>query len=155
MPLILKVLIVAVVISLVAGISAASAPAAAQRNCDEKLEKQAHEQPEPRDWNGLYRLFRQFGACDSGAIGERFSADVAQLFSKQWAHLDTLSHFAAADKSFERFVLHHIDTTLDEDDLLHIADNSKLHCPTGENRICGLIHAKARESLDKLRDVSE
>lgn len=155
MRLVLKVLLPAVAFTLAAGIPAATARAGSPGNCDKKLERQAHDQPEPKDWNGLYRLFKQFGACDDGAIGERFSADVAQLFSKQWTHLDMLSRLTAADRAFEQFVLRHIDTTLDEDDLLHITDNSKSRCPTGEERICGLVHARAQESLDKQREMSE
>jgi hypothetical protein len=152
---VLKLLYLAVAFQLAVGIPAASARAGSQANCDKKLEKQAHDQPEPKDWNGLYRLFKQFGACDDGIIGERFSADVAHLFSTQWTHLDALSHLAAGDKTFEQFVLRHIDTTLDEDDLLHIADNSKSRCPAGQKRICGLVHARAQESLDKQREESE
>jgi hypothetical protein len=155
MRLVLKVLLPALAFNLAAGISTATARAPSQQNCDEKLEKRAHDQPEPKDWNGLYRIFKQFGACDDGVIGERFSADVAQLFAKQWTHLDALNRLAAADKLFEQFVLRHIDTTLDEDDLLHITDNSKSRCPAGQQRICSLVHARAQESLDKQREMSE
>jgi hypothetical protein len=83
------------------------------------------------------------------------SSDVAQLFSKQWTHLDALGRLASADNAFERFVLRHIDKSLDEDELLFIADNSKSHCPEGEKRICSLVHARAQDSLDAQRDASE
>jgi hypothetical protein len=155
MRLSLRVLLAAIAINLVAGILAAPARAGTQENCDKKLASQWPNQPEPKDWGGLYRLFKQFGVCDEGAIGERFSRDVAQLFSKQWTRLDALDRLAAADKAFERFVLRHIDKSLDEDELLAIADNSKSHCPTGENRICSLVHARAQDSLDAQRDASE
>ncbi|MBZ5659074.1 MAG: hypothetical protein LAO08_01600 [Acidobacteriia bacterium] len=150
----LKALLVAVVINVVVGIPAASAKALPQGNCG-SLDKQSLAQHEPKDWDSLYHLFRKFSACDGGAIGEQFSEDVAQLFSKQWGHLDKLSRLAAADKTFEQFVLRHIDTTLDESELLVMVDNSKLHCRAGDRRICGLVHAKAQESLDTLRNVSE
>ena len=155
MRFILKVLLVAIAINVVAGILATSARARSQRNCDKKLERRSLDQPEPKDWGRLYHLFKQFGVCDDGAITERFSEDVAQLFSKQWTHLDTLSRLAAVDKAFEQFVLRHIDTTLDENELLVIAENSKWRCRAGENRICSLVHAKAQDSLDMLRNVSE
>ena len=152
MRLILTLVLLVAAFHLSAAIPAASA--ASRRNCDAKVERQAHAQPEPNDWNALYRLFKQFGACDAGSMGERFSADVAHLFSTQWNRLDALNHLAA-DKAFEEFVLRHIDTTLDEDDLLHLTDNSKSGCPAGQNRICRLIHARAQESLDKQREMSE
>jgi hypothetical protein len=151
----LNVPLAAMAIILTAGVPAASARAGFPGNCDEKLEKQAHDQPEPKDWNALYHLYKEFGVCDRGATSERFSADVAQLFSKQWTHLDTLGRLAATDKGFEQFVLSHIDINLDEDDLLHISDNAEAHCPAGEKRICGLIHARAQKSLDDQREISE
>jgi hypothetical protein len=155
MGVVLKLSLLAVLFHLAAGIQVATASAAPQGSCGAKLERQAHDQPEPQDWNGLYRLFKQFGACDDGAIGERFSADVAHLFSVQWNHLDSLNRLASSGKAFEQFVLRHIDTTLDENDLLHLTDNSKSRCPTGQSRICKLIHARAQESLDKQREMSE
>ena len=155
MRLSLKMLCVAVAIILVAGILPATAKAGTQVKCDKKLESQWHTQPEPKDWDGLYHLYKQFGVCDDGVIGERFSRDVAQLFSKQWTHLDTLDHLTAADKAFERFVLRHVDRSLDEDELMRIADDSKSRCPTGEKRLCGLVHARAQDSLDEQRDASE
>ena len=144
-------LLVALAIGVFAAMPAGASP---QSNCG-KLDKQSLAQHRQQDWDSLYRQFKKFGACDDGAIGEQFSEDVAQLFSRQWAHLDKLSRLAAADKTFERFVLRHIDATLDESELLVIVDNSKLHCRPGDQRICGLVHARAQESLDALRNVSE
>jgi hypothetical protein len=130
------------------------ARARAQANC-EKLDKQSLARHTPKDWGELHQLFRKFGTCDDGAIGEQFSEDVAQLFSRQWAHVNQLDRLGAADKAFERFVLRHIDATLDESELLLIVDNAKLHCRAGDGRICGLVFAKAQASLDTLRDLSE
>jgi hypothetical protein len=155
MRLVLNLLLAAIAINMVAGILAAPARAGTQGKCDKKLESQWPDQPEPKDWGGLYRLFKQFGVCDDGAIGERFSRDVAQIFSKQWNHLDTLGRLAAADKAFEQFVLRHIDKSLDEDELLAISDNSKSHCPTAEKRICSLARARAQKGLDAQRDDVE
>jgi len=139
------------VISLVGVIPATSAIASSQKGCDKKLESQSLDQPEPKDWAGLYRLFKKFGVCDDGAIGEGFSEDVAQLFSKQWTHLDTFSRLATADKAFEQFVLRHIDATLSEDELKGMIENSTSHCPTKEKRLCSLVKSKAMDGLDELR----
>ncbi len=144
----------AIFIACIAGIPSAAASANPQGNCD-KAEKQLLAGHEPKDWDRLHRLFKKFGACDDGAIGEAFSGDVAQLLSKQWTHLDRLSRLTTGDKKFEQFVLRHIDATLDENDLLAIFDHAKSHCPAGQQRICGLIRARAQESLDTLGNVSE
>lgn len=127
-----------------------SARPSSQDDCDEKQDQWFH-QADPKTWSDLYRLFKTFGQCDDGAIGEGFSEDVAQLFLKQWIHLDTLKHLMASDKSFERFVLRHLDTTLDENELKAIAENARSHCPTGEARLCQSIEIEAQRSLEELR----
>jgi hypothetical protein len=44
---------------------------------------------------------------------------------------------------------------MDESELLIIVDEAGSRCPPGERRVCGLIHARAQESLDVLRDIGE
>jgi hypothetical protein len=149
-----KVLLPGIATSIVAGILATSGRAGAHQDCGQ-AEKLVMQGAEPKNWGSLYRLFKRFGDCDDGAIGEGFSEDVAQLFSKQWAHLDSLSRLAASDKVFERFVLRHIDATLSDDELRTIANNSRLHCPTGEKRLCQSVRARAQSSLDELRKYSQ
>jgi hypothetical protein len=126
-----------------------SANARVQKDCG-KVQEQELNHAEPKNWGSLYRLFRQFGGCDDGALGEGFSEDVAQLLSKQWAHIDALGRLTTADRAFERFVLHHIDATLSEDELKIIANNSRSRCPVGEKHLCQLILTRAQNSLDEL-----
>ncbi len=155
MRIILKVLVASIAINMGAGILATSAKARTQKDCDETRERQALQQPEPKNWDSLYRLFKQFGQCDDGAIGEGFSEDVAQLLSKQWTQLDALSRFTTADKTFERFVLRHVDATLSDGELKVIANNSRVHCPTGEKRLCQLLRTRAQSALNELRKYSK
>ena len=136
--------------SLFACFLTASARASTQDHCDEKQDQWLH-QAEPKTWGSLYRLFGQFGQYDDGEIAEGVSEDVAQLFLKQWTHLDTLNHLITSDKSFEKFVFRHIDATLSEDELRTIAHNSRAHCPTGEARLCHSVGIEADRSLNELR----
>ena len=154
MRFIFKVLLATMPISILAGILTTSVRAGTRQDC-RKPEKQVIQGTEPKGWASLYRLFKQFGDCDDGAIGEGFSEDVAQLFSKQWAHLDALSRLTASNKAFEQFILRHIDASLSEDELKSIANNSKLHCPTGEKRFCRLVQARVQSSFDELREFSK
>ncbi len=55
---------------------------ARQTACDER-QKQWFQQPDPKDWNTLYRLFKDSAQCDDGAMAEGFSEDVAQLLRQQ------------------------------------------------------------------------
>ena len=148
--LLVRIFSTAAIIILVACSIAASASASNQDHCDERQDQWFH-QADPQTWSGLYRLFKTFGQCDDGAIAEGFSEDVAQLFLKQWTHLEVLNRLMASDKSFKKFVLRHVDATLDEDELKVIADNSKSHCPTGEAQLCRSIAIEAQRSLEELR----
>ena len=75
---------------------APSAKPNSQNHCDEKQDQWFH-QPDPKTWNDLYRLFKEFGQCDDGGIGEGFSEDVARLFLKQWTQLDMLNRLISSD----------------------------------------------------------
>lgn len=150
----LKVALTGLALAVFVGLPAISAKAAPQRKCDEGTSKQALDHSEPRDWNELYQLFQNYGACDDGAVADRFSADVGGLLLAQWTRIATLNRLAA-NKAFERFVIHHIDTTIDEDDLLGILELSKSHCPAAEKRLCTLIHTKTQNTLDDQREGSE
>ena len=141
---------VALVTILVVCSTARSARAGAEDHCDKKQDEWFH-QADPKSWKSLYRLFEQFGPCDDGGIGEGFSEDVAQLFIKQWTHLEALNRLLASDKAFEKFVLRHIDATLSEEELKTIADNSKEHCPANEAQLCHSIGMRAARSLNELR----
>ena len=123
-----------------------SANANAQDRCDEK-QNQWFRQADPKTWTALHTLFSKFGDCDDGAISEGFSEDVAQLFLKQWTHLETLNHLIASDRPFRNFVLRHIDASLDEDELNGIAENAKSRCPTWGTQLCHSVESKAQSSL--------
>lgn len=150
----LKVALTGLALAVFVGFLAVPANAAPQKKCDEETSMRALDRSEPRDWPELYRLFQDYGVCDGGAVSDRFSADVGGLFLDQWTHLATLNRLAA-NKAFERFVIHHIDTTIDEDDLLGILELSKSHCPAAEKRLCTLIHTKTQNTLDDQREGSE
>jgi hypothetical protein len=151
---ILKVALIGFALALFVSFLAAPANAAPQKKCDEETQKQALDHSEPKDWPELYQLFKNFGACDVGAVSDRFSADVGGLLLNHWPQLATLNRLAA-NKAFEQFVTHHIDTSIDEDDLLGILELSKSHCPADAKRLCALIHAKAQNTLDDQREGSE
>jgi hypothetical protein len=121
----------------------------AQDRCDEKQDQWFH-QKNPSTWRALYGLFEQFGGCDDGAIAEGFSDDVAELLLKQWAHLDTLNRLMTSDTRFKKFVLRHIDSTLDEDQLKEIKKNATAHCPARGTRLCASIRIETQRALQQV-----
>jgi hypothetical protein len=150
----LKVALTGLALALFVGLPAAPANATPQKKCDERTQKLVLDHSEPKDWPELLQLFKDYGVCDDGAVSDRFSADVGGLFLNQWTNLATFNRLAA-NKAFERFVIHHIDTTIDENDLLGILELSKSHCPAAEKRLCTLIHTKTQNTLDDQREGSE
>jgi hypothetical protein len=124
--------------------------ASTQNRCDE-LQEQWRHQPEPKNWNSLYRLFKRFGQCNDGEIADGTSFYVGQLFLKQWAHLDVLNRLTVSDKSFGDFVLRHLDATISEGELKAILDLSKWHCPGGQEKLCRLVAIRVDSGLNDLR----
>ena len=120
-----------------------------QHHCDEKQDQWFH-RPDPKTWNALYTLYKEFGGCDDGGIAEGFSDDVAQLFLGQWTDLGSLNRLFIADKSFKEFVLRHIDATLDESQLKGIASNAKSHCPAWGARLCRSVESRANRGVREL-----
>jgi hypothetical protein len=76
---------------------------------------------------------------------------VAQLFLKQWTHLDMLNRLITSDKAFKKFVLLHIDATLDEEELKGIAKNAGSRCPKRGAQLCHSIETAAQHGLEGLR----
>jgi hypothetical protein len=133
------VLLLGFVLCMVGNYSALSASSGQLPGCSKNLEFQALNRSPAKDWNELYRAFKQFSACDDGAIAEGFSDEIAQLLVKQWNRLNVLSRLVTADKNFEKFVIRHIDETLSLEESAAILNNAKSHCPSGEARVCNLI----------------
>ena len=80
-------------------------------------------------------MFQAFGHCDDGAIGEGYSDTVGRLLAADWQHFDVLYRLIAANGSFKKFVLRHIDETLPDDELKSIVTNATLRCPAGKKTL--------------------
>jgi hypothetical protein len=119
------------------------------RVCTKKDAEQALNLPDRyKDWHAAYRVFKQFGQCDDGAIAEGFSEAIAQLLVHDWPHLNVLVRLTSSDRAFKRFVLRHIDETLGDDELEAIASNARLGCPIGDQAFCRLIEKRASPDSD-------
>src|SRR6266852_3994057 len=118
--------------------------ATSQKACTEDEEKHALDEADRlKDWNDVYRSFKQYWHCDDGAIAEGYSDTVGRLLAHDWEHVDEMFRLTAADSTFKRFVLRHTDETIPTDELKTIANNAKLRCPSGKNLFCGQIVAYA------------
>jgi hypothetical protein len=100
-----------------------------------------------RTWNSLYRSFRLYRQCDDGAIGEGYSESVARILVDHWNTLPQLDRLATKDDEFRRFVMRHVDATLNAGDLEKISKNAKMRCRTGLLAICNDLTKEADSAL--------
>jgi hypothetical protein len=106
----------------------------------------------PRSWDALYRSFSTYRNCDDGAVGEGFSESVARILADHWDTLPRLAAITKKDLAFRRFVMRHIDATLDPKDVEKIGEKANRECPTGLGSICNQILKQAdaaRKQIDQ------
>ncbi|MBC7686059.1 MAG: hypothetical protein H7176_12625 [Bdellovibrionales bacterium] len=94
-------------------------------------------------WAKLGAAVKQYGHCDDGSIAEGNSEAVARLLIDQWKTLPQLSRLVRRDVALKRFVLRHIDATLDTDDLVKIRTSALTSCPDGAALLCTEVLAAA------------
>lgn len=98
-------------------------------------------------WRGLDEARKRFGQCDDGGIAEGFSEAVARLLVDRWTTLGELQSLTRHDGHLLRFVLKHIDSTLDTDDLARIEELARTKCPSMQGATCHAIARAARRAL--------
>jgi hypothetical protein len=70
-----------------------------------------------RTWDALYKSYSSHPTCDDGIVGENYSESVARILVDNWNTLPRLASIARENGDFRRFVLKHVDATLDMNDL--------------------------------------
>lgn len=99
------------------------------------------------DWKAVDAFYDAYRHCDDGSIAEGSSEAVARLLVDRWATLPRLLSLARGKPALRAFVLRHINTTLDTDDLNKIAHNAATLCPKGAAAWCGGIREAAEQAL--------
>ena len=121
---------------------------AQQRSCSSAdAEKADQEAGSLRDWDALYRSWQRFGHCDDGSIGEGYSESVARILVEHWEALPKRSALSNSDLRFQKFVVRHIDATLDIADLRKIRTNARSHCLAQPKDLCKLVALAAERAL--------
>jgi hypothetical protein len=100
-----------------------------------------------KTWTNLYAAFREYQACDDGAIAEGWDDFVARMLARKWSTVVELQRLASRDRDFEGFVISHITETADDDDLRQALRNARDHCPRNARPLCAQIVAAARDAL--------
>jgi hypothetical protein len=100
-----------------------------------------------RTWNALYKSYRLYRQCDDGAIAEGYSESVARILVDHWKTLPELDLLTKKDAGFRRFVLLHVDATLDTDDVAIVRRRARRQCPLGLDRLCNDLAKEAEAAL--------
>jgi hypothetical protein len=94
------------------------------------------------DWDAVYESYKRFHACDDGSIAEGYSESVSTILGNKWSTIDRLKQIMSRDKSFEAFVLAHLDESVPRDRLRVIDANARNQCPDNLSRFCRLLIGK-------------
>jgi hypothetical protein len=98
-------------------------------------------------WDALFHSYKRFSACDDGSIAEGYSESVGRILTDRWETLPRLAVISAANKGFQKFVLRHVDATLDSRDLKRIRANASHRCTAGEESLCEQLATAANKAL--------
>jgi len=129
---------------LVAGSSAAQASIAP---CFAQTEELAAAGEKVKTWSDLHAFYERYQGCENGYMGEQLSNMVSSMLSTQWDDLQTAVHFMHADKSFGRFILAHVDKTVNGDTLRQIVYHAQNSCPEGLTKVCAEIQRAGEMAL--------
>lgn len=132
----------------VAVIALASMPVAYAKTCTAHEASAADAAIDHLDtWAEVNEAFNKYAQCDDGEIAEGNSEAVARLLVDHWHSLPQLGVLIKRNPSLKAFVLRHIDTTLDTDDLSEIARLSKSSCPIGMSSLCREFAAATEKAV--------
>lgn len=98
-----------------------------------------------KTWGAVFKSYKRYKQCDDGAIAEGYSASVAELLANHWADVNDLVTLSNTDPDFGRFVLRHIDETMNEDQGESIKNNAMNNCSAKAMKICTEIQERFKE----------
>jgi hypothetical protein len=87
-------------------------------------------------WDALYKWHGTYRQCDDGGTAEGISEAVARNLVDRWETLPRLAQLGKQSPEFLRFVLKHLDETLDDNDLKIIRTSAATKCPSGLRALC-------------------
>lgn len=122
----------------------------AQRTCtDAEARRALHQADWQRTWAALYRSYRLYGHCDDGAVAEGYSESVARILVDHWDTLPELARLSKRDAQFRRFVIGHLDATLNMDDVEAVKRKAKTRCPARFNGLCRDLAKQADSAVEE------
>jgi hypothetical protein len=132
-------------------------PAACQQApCTEAQTRRAEvEAVNLRNWDALYRSYKRYARCNDVDAAEGYSESVARILVDHWNTLPRLAKLGAGDSSFRRFVLSHVDATLNMIDVESIREKAKSACPEGLHSLCADLKKQADAAIKEDSDAHQ
>ena len=115
----------------------------------EKMKQAEKETDNLKSWELVYEFYETYSRCDDGGVAEGVSDKIAKLLANHWSSVAEFVSIANNDKKFEKFVLRHVDATIDwEHDGPKIHENAQLHCPVNLKQMCRELMARSTPPRD-------
>jgi len=102
-----------------------------------------------RNWDALHQSYKRYRQCDDGAAAEGYSESVARILADHWETLSRFAELSRQDSGFRRFVLNHIDATLNTDDLHKIESSAATRCTVNLRKVCADVRAAASAAIEE------
>ena len=106
-----------------------------------------------KTWNDLRLWYESYRSCDDGYLAEGISEFVARSLARQWNTIRSLKRAFANNPKFKDFVLKHIDSTVDTNDLTIVVTNCKTKCPADLRLICEEIENATQAALKEMNEI--
>jgi|SRR5471030_1401991 len=97
-------------------------------------------------WSAVKENFIRYGHCDSGSIAEGNSEVISRLLVDNWNELPQLNNLVSHNAAFRSYILKHIDSTLDTQDLDKIIRLSRSSCAQANEELCAAIQRAATQA---------
>ena len=108
-----------------------------------------------KTWQDLRSWYENYPECDDGYFAEGISDFVVTSLAKQWHTLSALQQAINRNSSFKGFVMKHIDSTTDENNLRLVAHNAKAKCPSTLLNLCGEIKKNTQAALKEEQEIKK
>jgi hypothetical protein len=108
-----------------------------------------------KNWNDLSLWYENYSECDDGYFAEGLSDFVVVSLAKRWKDMPSLQIEITKNREFKDFVLKHIDTTTDSNDLRTIGRNVKTKCPVNLHPLCKEIGKYTLVILNEMKEIKK
>lgn len=103
-----------------------------------------------KSWETVDEYFSMYSNCDVDYVNEGTSEKMIRLLVDKWGHLDELSELIKRKPAIENYVLEHVNSTLDINDLEKLRDYSTSNCQIDDESLCDKLRVSAISALKRL-----